>query len=80
MITNILAGVAIGGIVVFLIYGSILVLIFVVLFRIVKFLTTGNKEQKLMRMEMGKLADQVLQIKDQIKTDKKSNSPTESDL
>ena len=67
MIMNILAAVAIGGVIVFLIYGVILVLIFVALFRLVKFLITGNKEQRLMRMEMGKLAEEVKQIRQELK-------------
>ena len=53
----------IGVIIVLLVYAFIFGLIIVCLVRLVKFLGTAGKETKLMRMEIGKLAEEVHQIK-----------------
>ena len=79
VIMNILAMIAISGILIFLVYGIFIVLLFSVLIYLLRFLATGNKEQKLMRIEMKKLADQISQLKDQNKGEKVSNSPSESE-
>lgn len=79
VIMNILAMIAISGILIFLAYGIFIVLLFSVLIYLLRFLATGNKEQKLMRIEMKKLADQISQLKDQNKGEKVSNSPSESE-
>jgi len=79
VITNILAGIAIGGVLIFLACGVFLFLLFAVLIYLLIFLANGNKEHKLMRIEMKKLADQISQLKDHNKGYKKSNSPSESE-
>ena len=45
---------------VLLIYGGIFALILIGLIRFIKFLSSVPKEQKLLRMELGKLAEEVL--------------------
>jgi len=45
-------------------------LIILGLIRLVKFLGSVPKEQKLLRMELGKLAEEVHQIRNELKNDK----------
>jgi hypothetical protein len=51
----------------FLVYGGIAALIIVCLIRLAKFLGSVPKEQKLLRMELGKLAEEVHQIRNELK-------------
>ena len=55
-------------VVLFFIY--FIALIIVGLIRLVKFLGSVPKEQKLLRMELGKLAEEVHQIRNKLKSDK----------
>lgn len=64
----------IGGLIIFLVYGGILVLIIIGLLRLVRFLGTANKEMKLTRMEVGKLAEEVHLLRQELKGGKNSNS------
>ena len=48
-------------------YIFLLVLIISVLIRMARYFTSGRKEQKLIRMELGKLADEVHQIREELK-------------
>jgi len=43
--------------------------------RIGKFFDSGRKEQKLIRMELGKLAEEVHLLRQELKGDKDSDSP-----
>ena len=52
------------------IFGGVIALIIVGLIRLVKFLGSVPKEQKLLRMELGKLAEEVHQIRNELKNDK----------
>ena len=61
------------AIVVILIYGGIIALIIIGLIRLVRFLGTAGKEQKLLRMELGKLADEVHLIRQELKEAKNSS-------
>lgn len=63
-----------GGLIIFLVYGGILVLIIIGLLRLVRFLGTANKEMKLTRMEVGKLAEEVHLLRQELKGGKNSNS------
>jgi hypothetical protein len=54
-----------------LIYGGLGTLLIVCLIRFAKFLGSVPKEQKLLRMELGKLAEEVHQIRNELKADKK---------
>jgi hypothetical protein len=51
-----------------LVYGGIAALLILGLIRAVKFLDSVPKEQKLLRMELGKLAEEVHQIRQELKT------------
>lgn len=66
--------ISIGGLIIFLVYGGILVLIIIGLLRLVRFLGTANKEMKLTRMEVGKLAKEVHLLRQELKGGKDSNS------
>ena len=66
--------ISIVGILVFLCYGFIVALVIIGLVRLVKFLGTANKEMKLMRMELSKLAEEVQIIR------RKLENHTESDV
>ncbi len=66
--------ISIGGLIIFLVYGGILVLIIIGLLRLVRFLGTANKEMKLTRMEVGKLAEEVHLLRQESKGGKDSNS------
>ena len=82
MIYNILAAaepltrtfmrVSIFGILVLLIYGGLFALIIIGLIRLVRFLGTAGKESKLLRMELGKLAEEVHLIRQELKETKDS--------
>lgn len=72
--TRSLISIGIGGLIIFLVYGGILVLIIIGLLRLVRFLGTANKEMKLTRMEVGKLAEEVHLLRQELKGGKNSNS------
>jgi len=66
--------VSIVGILVFLCYGFIVALVIIGLVRLVKFLGSANKEMKLTRMEVGKLAEEVHLMRQELKDGKDSDS------
>ena len=74
MISNLLAGVAIGGIIVILVYAFFMCLIIIGLIRLVRFLGSSSKEIKLTRIELGKLAEEVSLIRKELKDGKDSDS------
>ncbi len=59
-------------IVAIIIYGGLFALIIVGLIRLVRFLGTAGKESKLMRLELGKLAEEVHLIRQELKETKTS--------
>ena len=63
---------SIVGILFITIYVSIFVLIISFLFRVVKYFKTAGNEQKLLRLELGKLADEVQQLRRELKETKNS--------
>jgi hypothetical protein len=65
--------VSIVGILVFLCYGFIVALVIIGLVRLTKFLGTANKEIKLTRMEVGKLAEEVHQLRQELKDNKEND-------
>ena len=69
MIGDISAG--IGGLaavlVVVAIYGFVLALIIICLIRVSRYFMTAGKEQKLIRMELGKLAEEVHLLRQEMK-------------
>jgi hypothetical protein len=48
-------------------YGGFAALIIIGFIRLIKFLGSVPKEQKLLRMELGKLAEEVHQIRNELK-------------
>ncbi len=54
--------------VIFAVCVFILYLIIVGLIKLIKYLGSAGRDQKLMRMELGKLADEVQQIRQELKT------------
>ena len=78
MISNILAAVAIGGIIVILVYAFFMCLIIIGLIRLVRFLGSSNKEMKLTRIELGKLAEEVSLIRKELKDGKVIDSSDKS--
>ncbi len=66
--------ISIGGLIIFLVYGGILVLIIIGLLRLVRFLGPAKKEMKLRRMEVGKLAEEVHLMRQELKEGKDSDS------
>jgi len=70
---------SIVGILLFLCYGFIVALVIIGLVRLVKFLGTANKEMKLTRMEMGKLAEEVHLLRQELKGGKEQDSPAETE-
>jgi hypothetical protein len=58
-----------------LVVDAVISTLFVIgLIRLVKFLGSAPKEQKLLRMELGKLAEEVHQIRNELKSDNKQQS------
>ena len=89
MITNILAATnrpvsvsSPGGIILFIVmltvYVGILVLVISFLIRMVRYFKTAGNEQKLIRMELGKLADEVQQLRQERKGVKDAESSANS--
>ena len=80
MIFNILAksvsSFSIGGLLIILVFVPILILLTIGLIRLVRYLGSAGKEQKLMRIEMGKLAEEVHLLRREIKGDKNDNNST----
>jgi hypothetical protein len=56
------------GIFVILCYGAIFALVIITLMRLAKFLGSANREQQLIRLELGKLAEEVHQIRNDLKS------------
>jgi len=82
MISNLLAAaepvrrtmVSPGGVLVLLVYAFFVCLVIIGLIRLVRFLGSANKEMKLTRMEVGKLAEEVHLLRQELKGGKDSNS------
>lgn len=65
------------SILVFLCYGFIIALIIIGFIRLVRFLGSASKEVKLTRMEIGKLAEEVHQLRQELKDEKEQDSSSE---
>ncbi|MEJ2648061.1 MAG: hypothetical protein P8016_06595 [Sedimentisphaerales bacterium] len=57
-------------------YVFIFALIIITLIRVSRYFRNAGKEQKLLRLELGKLADEVHQIRQEMKDDKSRHSHT----
>ncbi len=71
--------ISIVGILVFLCSGFIVALVIIGLVRLVKYLGTAGKEMKLTRMEVGKLAEEVHQLRQELTVRKEKDSPTQAE-
>ena len=80
MIDGILGMIAINivPLIVLAAYVSMFVLIIICLIRLSRYLMTAGKEQKLMRMELGKLAEEVQAIRQKLDNYKEQNEATDS--
>ena len=70
---------SIVGILVFLCSGFIVALVIIGLVRLVKYLGTAGKEMKLTRMEVGKLAEEVHLLRQELKDTKENDSAAQSE-
>ena len=85
MITNILANIEASSpwgsvllIIPLIIYVGFIVLVISLMVRLVRYISTAGKERKLLRMELGKLAEEVHQMREQREsTNKKSSGETQ---
>jgi len=59
-------------------YVFLFALIIICLIRVARYFGSAGKEQKLMRMEMGKLAEEVHLLRQQIKSGESSESSSQS--
>ncbi|MHC4086547.1 MAG: hypothetical protein ACYSWZ_06755 [Planctomycetota bacterium] len=64
--------------VVFAVYAFIFALVIICLVRVSRYFMTAGKEQKLMRMELGKLAEEVHAIRQKLENHTESNKATDS--
>lgn len=67
--------------VIFLVYLFIIALVIICLIRMVKYLAASGKEQKLIRMELSKVAEEVHLMREKLETtaEKKEPEATEQD-
>jgi len=85
MINNILAGavgkpvISILGVLILLaVYAFIFALVIICLVRVARYFRTAGKEQKLIRMELGKVAEEVHLIRQELEGGKEQDSAAES--
>jgi len=57
------------------IYVFLFALVIICLIRIARFFSTAGKEQKLIRMELGKVAEEVHLLRRKLEGEKEDNSP-----
>jgi hypothetical protein len=83
MIHNIFAAttrtISIMAPIIFIAYGFIFALIIICLLRVSRYFMSAGKEQKLIRMELGKLAEEVHLLRQNLKDDKDTDSSDKSD-
>jgi len=85
MIVNILAAaepqtrtlISIGGLIVLVVYVLFISLLIVLLYRAAVYFGSARKEQKLSRIEMGKLAEEVHQLRQELKEAREKGPPAE---
>lgn len=82
MINNILAGATgkpvisiLGVFILFAVYAFIFALVIICLIRVSRYFRTAGKEQKLIRMELGKVGEEVHLLRQELKGDKDSDLP-----
>jgi hypothetical protein len=83
MIDNILLaatawGVNIGAVIILAVYVFLFALIIICLIRVSNYFRTAGKEQKLIRMELSKVAEEVHLIRQKLTKEKNQGASTES--
>ena len=58
------------------IYGFLFALVIICLIRVARFFKTAGNEQKLMRFELGKVAEEVHLLRQEMKGEKDNSPPT----
>ena len=80
MIGTILRGFSILVVpVVIAVYGFIIALVIICLIRVSTYFRTAGKEQKLIRMELGKVAEEMHLLRQELKGSKKADSSSQSE-
>ena len=69
---------SLGGAVGLAIFVAFVVLVVVCIYRAAEYFGSAKKEQKLLRIEMGKLAEEVYQIRQELKEIKDKDLPSRS--
>jgi hypothetical protein len=64
--------------IIFIAYGFIFALIIICLIRVSRYFMSAGKEQKLIRMELGKLAEEVHLLRQNLKDDENTDSSDKS--
>jgi len=59
------------------VYAFIFALVIICLVRVSRYFRTAGKEQKLIRMELGKVAEEIHLLRQEMKGDKDSDSPAQ---
>ena len=70
---------SLGGAVGLAIFVAFVVLVVVCIYRAAEYFGSAKKEQKLLRIEMGKIAEEVYQIRQELKEIKGKDSPSRSE-
>jgi hypothetical protein len=81
MINSILANVVglTSALIVIIAYVFVFALVIISLIRVSRYFLTAGREQKLIRMEIGKLAEEMHQLRQELKGDEKGSSVTKSE-
>lgn len=66
-----------SGTVLLLVYAFVIVLIIIAVVIFIRFLNSGMREMKLMRMEVGKLAEELRLLRNDLKGKRRSSSSTQ---
>lgn len=66
-----------SGTVLLLVYAFVIVLIIIAVVIFIRFLSSGMREMKLMRMEVGKLAEELRLLRNDLKGRSRSESSTQ---
>jgi len=70
--------VALGPLIIFAAYAFIIALVIICLIRVSRYFRTAGKEQKLIRMELGKVAEEVYQLRQELKEIEGKDPPSRS--
>ena len=69
---------SLGGTIAFAIFVACVALVIICIYRAAEYFGSAKKEQKLLRIEMGKIAEEVHQLRQELKEIKGKDSPSRS--